>query len=817
MDNKEEFLAGYESLDKYFEEALKTVAKLAKFSNEIPSDRKQDWDYYSSFADFRKVMNVQGDQIREMIVDIMKHHGLKVIVPKNDGTTKAKDILEMLADANDQLLERIQTNLDEAEGLKKEIDPVLVGISSTSNQTEHISGSWNKKSTEKKDKDNIKLLAAKNITRPQLNFKEFIDNRSGVSFVPRLKEKPNAMKPLSILVEYTEHNEEVYSHPYLFEIDNVKLTDRQLMQRPKCENRAVGLEKTDLFYIDTAEKLKFAIKELSSFPEISVDLEHHSYRTFQGITCLIQISTREKDYIVDPFPIWAEMPSLNEVMANPKIVKIFHGSYKDIVWLQRDFSVYVVNLFDTYVACLVLGFPSSTRGLKHLLKRYVNVETNKEFQLADWRIRPLPELMERYARLDTHHLIDIYHDMKQELINQSNENLNLLRAVYDQSNQICKQKYEKPSFHPDQTYLEKLQKMNLLSSFNSRQTYAFKELFNWRNQMARQEDESEAFVLKDHELISICSNLPRELQGILSLVNPVPPLVRQNLVILHEHILKAREQPLKVDLHVNEGSKKTKTYNNTGEILENPLKSPLDTCQWDQEEDLALPCLIAKDDMKKFKSKTIEMISSIPNSEISDSSAPNATAKAQVTVFGDKVFVKEVAQAANISCISPFERYEKTKSMVKQAILNADNGTMKSDEERVKSVMEHFQSMTKITPHDLKAETEAKKKEQQQEDSSEDSDDDPGDIDHYDPEPSLMQPEKKATKRLSNEHGENLNDNNKRAKVDLENVDFTQFSKGVNPSAKVYDPSKDGVKGGKTSKARQRFKKSGGRSISYKK
>ena len=364
--------------------------------------------------------------------------------------------------------------------------------------------------------------------------------------------------------------------------------------------------------------------------------------------------------------------------------------------------------------------------------------------------------------------------------------------------------------------MEKMQKMNLLSSFNSRQTYAFKELFNWRNQIARQEDESEAFVLKDHELISICANLPRELQGILSLVNPVPPLVRQNLVILHEHILKAREQPLKVDLHVNEGSKKTKPYNNTGEILENPLRSPLDTCQWDQDEDLALPCLIAKDDMKKLKGKTLQSTSSIPNSDVSDLSAQN-TVKAQVAVFSDKVFAKEVAQAADITCISPFERYEKTKSMMKQAILNADKGSIKSDDERVKSIMEHFQSLTKITPHDLKAESEANNK-KPQETSSEDSEDDAGDIDHYDPEPSLMKPqEKKAAKRLSKDLAENPNDNSKRAKVDVENVDFTQFSKGVNPSAKVYDPSKDSIKGGKTSKARQRFKKSGGRSISYKK
>ena len=307
--NNEEFLPGYESLDRYFEDSLKAIANLAKSSNEIPSNRKEDWDFYSSFSDFREVMNVQSDQVRSMVLNLIKHNGLKVNVPKNDGITKTQDILEMLAEANDQLLERVQTNLDEAEGLKKEIDPVLVGISSSSDKREHISGSWNKKVDAKKDetKETIKLLAAKNISRPQLNFKQFIDNRSDSPYIPRLKEKPHALKPLSILVEYTDNNEEIYSHPYLFEIDNLKLNDRQLNTRPVNEVKAKTLEETDLVFVDTQEKLKHLIIECNNFPEIGVDLEAHSYRSFQGITCLIQISTKEKDYIIDPFPIWGEM------------------------------------------------------------------------------------------------------------------------------------------------------------------------------------------------------------------------------------------------------------------------------------------------------------------------------------------------------------------------------------------------------------------------------------------------------------------------------------------------------------------------------
>ena len=97
------------------------------------------------------------------------------------------------------------------------------------------------------------------------------------------------------------------------------------------------------------------MQELREESELAVDLEHHRYRSYQGFTCLVQISSRHKDYILDPLAVWEEMYKLNEVFANPKIVKIFHGSRNDMLWLQRDFGVYVVNLFDTFFAAKKLN------------------------------------------------------------------------------------------------------------------------------------------------------------------------------------------------------------------------------------------------------------------------------------------------------------------------------------------------------------------------------------------------------------------------------------------------------------------------------
>jgi hypothetical protein len=40
------------------------------------------------------------------------------------------------------------------------------------------------------------------------------------------------------------------------------------------------------------------------------------------MSCLIQVSTHSKDYIIDPFDIWADLTLFNEITADPKIVKV---------------------------------------------------------------------------------------------------------------------------------------------------------------------------------------------------------------------------------------------------------------------------------------------------------------------------------------------------------------------------------------------------------------------------------------------------------------------------------------------------------------
>ena len=63
------------------------------------------------------------------------------------------------------------------------------------------------------------------------------------------------------------------------------------------------------------------LEKLRQVNELAIDLEHHSYRSFGGFLCLMQLSTRVEDWVVDLLILREELGELNEVFTNPAIVK----------------------------------------------------------------------------------------------------------------------------------------------------------------------------------------------------------------------------------------------------------------------------------------------------------------------------------------------------------------------------------------------------------------------------------------------------------------------------------------------------------------
>ena len=137
-------------------------------------------------------------------------------------------------------------------------------------------------------------------------------------------------------------------------------------------------------------------------PVVAVDTESNSLHAYRERVCLIQISTFDADYIVDPIAL-PDLSALGPVMVNPRQQKILHAAENDLVCLRRDFPFSFANIFDTMTAARTLGWPQV--GLAPILNTHFGVTMDKKYQRADWKRRPLtPEQLE-YARLDTHYLV----------------------------------------------------------------------------------------------------------------------------------------------------------------------------------------------------------------------------------------------------------------------------------------------------------------------------------------------------------------------------------------------------------------------------
>jgi hypothetical protein len=61
---------------------------------------------------------------------------------------------------------------------------------------------------------------------------------------------------------------------------------------PRCRATSRDSLTPAINQVATLKDLKDLAQKLDAQTEFAVDLEHHSYRTFQGFTCLMQVSTR---------------------------------------------------------------------------------------------------------------------------------------------------------------------------------------------------------------------------------------------------------------------------------------------------------------------------------------------------------------------------------------------------------------------------------------------------------------------------------------------------------------------------------------------
>ncbi|KAH0351644.1 hypothetical protein KCU83_g4150, partial [Aureobasidium melanogenum] len=459
----------------------------------------------------------------------------ELVRPKLPDTDAVDAQWSSVVDVIDSLLEKADISLDEYTGAVKRLSPAREQA-----QTPTKSQKFSRIS---------QALRTQDIPKPQQNFFDIPTNAETGPFKPLLQSKPHAIVPFTKALElFKDHNDvEHHPHPYQKEIEQYEYPSFVYTHAEPIPYHPY--ETTTATFVDTEEKVDQMLQELKKAREIAIDLEHHDSRSYIGIVSLMQISTRDKDWIVDTLQPWRrKLSKLNEVFADPNILKVLHGAFMDITWLQRDLGLYVVGLFDTHFASRALGYTGGS--LAFLLKKFVNFDAQKQYQTADWRIRPLPQEMFEYARSDTHFLLYIYDNMRNELIEKSdfsvpNHEKDKIHDVLTRSKDTALQRYEHPVYDAAQGqgaggWYKMLSRTPAL--LDKQQFAVFRAVHQWRDQVAREQDDSTHYVMANHNIFSLAKEMPTEKAQLFAVAQNTSQTVRLRADELLSVIIKAKEQ-----------------------------------------------------------------------------------------------------------------------------------------------------------------------------------------------------------------------------------------------------------------------------------
>jgi len=273
------------------------------------------------------------------------------------------------------------------------------------------------------------------------------------------------------------------------------------------------------------------IDRLRSEPAFAVDTESNSLYVYHEQVCLIQISTPSTDYLIDPLAL-ADLSALGPLLADPRVLKVFHGAEYDLITLYRDFGFTVANLFDTMWASRILGWPA--HGLADLLQAHFGVTVDKRYQRANWAIRPLPPEQLDYARLDTHYLLALHELQAQEM-----ERTKRWPQAQHRFAKLCQTRWETKGFDPDGFW-----HMPGAHGLDDAGRGVLRALYLLRDQQAQVENRPPFKLLSNGALLILSEQRPQTIEELYKLRGVGSPLVRKHGHALLKAIRQGASQPL---------------------------------------------------------------------------------------------------------------------------------------------------------------------------------------------------------------------------------------------------------------------------------
>ena len=250
--------------------------------------------------------------------------------------------------------------------------------------------------------------------------------------------------------------------------------------------------------ISTTKALKTFCTELTGKAYMTIDTEFIREKTYYAKLCLIQVaSSPEHAAIIDPLAEGIDLKPLFELLADDRIVKVFHAARQDIEIFYGLSGHMPRPIFDTQVAAAVSGYGESV-SYETLVNKIAGAELDKSSRFSDWSARPLTERQLEYAISDVTHLCKIY-----ETLNAAIEKAGRSTWIAEEHAQLI---------DPALYTIEPSDSWKRLKSGNMRakNLAVLRELAKWREIEARAADVPRGRIMKDEALIELALVMPRK-------------------------------------------------------------------------------------------------------------------------------------------------------------------------------------------------------------------------------------------------------------------------------------------------------------------
>lgn len=228
---------------------------------------------------------------------------------------------------------------------------------------------------------------------------------------------------------------------------------------------------------------------------VAIDTEFMRETTFWPDLCLIQMAAGDIEVIVDAMANGLDLGPFFELMANEKVIKVFHAARQDIEIVYHQAGIIPSPVFDTQIAAMVCGFGESV-SYGMLVKKLLNSDLDKTSRFTDWSRRPLSKKQLDYAMGDVTYLRDLFPKLR----NQLHESGRARWLDEEMATLTAPATYES---HPEEAW--KRLKMRVRSK---KALGVMMALAEWREIESQRQNVPRRRILKDEAIYDIAAQAP---------------------------------------------------------------------------------------------------------------------------------------------------------------------------------------------------------------------------------------------------------------------------------------------------------------------